>query len=375
MKLKPLLLFGLAACAALVVLNDRSSAQTAGAGVAKDAEADRIRVGFRIAPVPLSLRHKDPNLVGLGSYIANAQTFCNDCHTNPPWADGHDPTVGQEPAKMNAAVYLAGGTSFGPFVSRDLTPDAHGLPAGLSFGQFRHVIKTGIDPDNAHPQISPLLQVDPWPYLRQMTSHDLAAVYEYLRAVPSLPSAAGIPDLPALQGGAEGQSESGVAKDDEADRIRVGFAIAPVPLALRNKDPNLVGLGSYIVNARIPCNDCHTNPPWEDGHDPTAGQSPAKVNAAAYLAGGTAFGPFVSRNLTPDEHGLPAGLTFAKFVHTIRTGIDPDNVHPQISPLLQVMPWPYFRTMTDHDLAAIYEYLRAIPSVPSAPGTPDAASR
>jgi len=34
------------------------------------------------------------------------------------------------------------------------------------------------------------------------------------------------------------------------------------------------------------------------------------------------------------------------------------------------MPWPYFRTMSDHDLAAVYEYLRSIPSLPSAPGTP-----
>jgi hypothetical protein len=92
------------------------------------------------------------------------------------------------------------------------------------------------------------------------------------------------------------------------------------------------------------------------------------VNAAAYLAGGNKFagGLIVSRNITPDSHGLPAGLTFAQFVHTLKTGIDPDDP----SNLLQIMPWPYFRTMSDHDLAAVYEYLRAIPSLPSAPGTP-----
>jgi hypothetical protein len=31
---------------------------------------------------------------------------------------------------------------------------------------------------------------------------------------------------------------------------------------------------------------------------------------ACYLAGGTAFGPFVSRDLTPSENNKPAGLTF-----------------------------------------------------------------
>jgi len=178
--------------------------------------------------------------------------------------------------------------------------------------------------------------------------------------------------LVVLNDRSSAQSGAAAISADEAARIRIGFKVAPVPLSLRDKDPNLVGLGSYIVNTRIACNDCHTNPPWVPGHNPHLGQKPAEVNAAAYLAGGNKFagGLIVSRNITPDEHGLPAGETFAQFVHQMRTGIDTDMLHPQISPLLQIMPWPYFRTMSDHDLAAVYEYLRAIPSVPSAPGTP-----
>jgi hypothetical protein len=35
--------------------------------------------------------------------------------------------------------------------------------------------------------------------------------------------------------------------------------------------------------------------------------------------------------------------------------------------LLQVMPWPVFQDLNDRDLRAIYEYLRAIPSLPSTP--------
>ena len=33
----------------------------------------------------------------------------------------------------------------------------------------------------------------------------------------------------------------------------------------------------------------------------------------------------------------------------------------QFGPLLQVMPWPAYANMTEHDLRAIYEYLSAIP--------------
>jgi len=50
------------------------------------------------------------------------------------------------------------------------------------------------------------------------------------------------------------------ADDDDGEdwKIERGFAIAPVPLNLSGKERRLVGLGSYIVNAQIPCNDCHT---------------------------------------------------------------------------------------------------------------------
>ena len=95
---------------------------------------------------------------------------------------------------------------------------------------------------------------------------------------------------------------------------------------------------------------------------------PEQINTAGYLAGGTQFGPFTSRNITPDEDGLPAGLTWPEFKRVIRTGHDPDNAHPQFGPLLQVMPWPVYRHMTDRDLQAIYEYLRSIPSIDTGEG-------
>jgi hypothetical protein len=152
-------------------------------------------------------------------------------------------------------------------------------------------------------------------------------------------------------------------------QIQTGFAIAPVPLNLQGKNRALVGLGSYYVNAVVGCNDCHTNPAYTD--NPFNGD-PGVVNAAKYLAGGRAFGPTISRNLTPDALGRPAGLSFSDFRNIIRTGIDDDAVPPNIpSPqhdLLQVMPWPALRNLTDNDLRAIYEYLSAIPCIATPAG-------
>ena len=149
--------------------------------------------------------------------------------------------------------------------------------------------------------------------------------------------------------------------DESESRVRIGFEYARqqgITLDIAGKNRARVGLGSYLVNAVGGCNDCHTAPPYSS--DPFAGD-PKQINNACYLAGGAAFGPFVSRDITPWEDGMPAGLTFKKFLHVIRTGEDPDNP----GQVLQVMPWPVYQTMTDGDLRAVYEYLSSIPAIPA----------
>jgi hypothetical protein len=148
------------------------------------------------------------------------------------------------------------------------------------------------------------------------------------------------------------------APDPDANRIAQGFAIAPVPLNLDGLDRDKVGLGSYLVNALGGCNDCHTAPPFAPGGNPYLGQR-KRINRQGYLAGGQRFGPFVSPNLTPDARRRPGGMTFLQFRAAIREGKDPENPNR----ILQVMPWPVYSSMGGRDLQAIYEYLRAIPSI------------
>lgn len=177
------------------------------------------------------------------------------------------------------------------------------------------------------------------------------------RVSKAIAMVAGFILIGTIIGGVRGQQQG-----DEIDRVAKGFAIAPVPLDMEGRDPVLVGLGSYLVNAAGGCNDCHTNPSFAEGGDPFMGQ-PKQINTANYLAGGTEFGPFKSRNLTPDpeKDNLPAGLTFEEFQRVFRTGTDLKEEHLEISPLLQVMPWPVYGELSDRDLRAIYEFLSAIP--------------
>lgn len=190
----------LAAAAAIATTWGAARAGSEAAGAA-DSEAELAAIGLRIAPVPLDLAGRDRRLVGLGSYLVNLAT-CSGCHTNPEYAPGHDPFEGQK-AKIDAARYLAGGTDFGGVVSANITPDRKGRPAGLTYDRFVRAMRHGADP--GHP--GRLLQVMPWPAYRDVTGHQLRAIYEYLGAIPSRPSrpvAAAAPrSVPSLSAGGE----------------------------------------------------------------------------------------------------------------------------------------------------------------------------
>jgi hypothetical protein len=152
------------------------------AALAADSNVARIAEGLKIAPVPLNLKGLDKNQVGLGSYLVSAIGACNDCHTNPTFAAGGDPFQGQ-PLKVVQSAYLAGGVFFGgTLCSSNITPDKTGLPDGLTLAHFLSAMQTGHD-FRAKPKV--LLQDMPWPYFGKMTTADLTAIYEYLRAVPS----------------------------------------------------------------------------------------------------------------------------------------------------------------------------------------------
>jgi hypothetical protein len=144
----------------------------------------------------------------------------------------------------------------------------------------------------------------------------------------------------------------------QGSKIQRGAEIAPVPLNMKGLNPALVREGSYIVNAQGGCNDCHTVPSYAPGGNPFFGQ-PEQINAACYLAGGAQFGPFTSRNLTPRD-GLPAGRTLEQFKQIMHEGTD---FRTTPTGTLQVMPWPVYGKMSDRELAAIYEFLSAIPSI------------
>ena len=187
-----------------------------GPRIAAQSSGDsRVQLGWAAVPVPLNMKGKNPAMVGLGSYLVNVAGDCNGCHSAGPPTE-FTPTGNpyfNEAKVVNRTTYLGGGRDFGflgppsasagaHIISRNLTPDASGLPeGGNTFDQFVTIMRTGVDPDHRHPTCAPgminsgcvpapfdgnLLQVMPWPTLQNLSDNDLRAIYEYLSAVPCI---------------------------------------------------------------------------------------------------------------------------------------------------------------------------------------------
>ncbi len=154
-------------------------------------------------------------------------------------------------------------------------------------------------------------------------------------------------------------------------------ASAPAPQGTASAA--LIERGRYLVNFGG-CHDCHT--PWKvgprgpepdmaralTGHPeqmavPPGPQLPPGPWMATVAATMTAWsGPWgtsFTANLTPDvETGL-GEWTEENFIQTMRTGRRMGKGRPLLPP----MPYPALASLNDHDLKAIFAYLRSLPPV------------
>jgi mono/diheme cytochrome c family protein len=115
-----------------------------------------------------------------------------------------------------------------------------------------------------------------------------------------------------------------------------------------------VGNEKYLVTVGH-CEGCHT--PLDEHLQPIPGMAFA---GGAPLTGNWGPDPtkiitVSSLNLTPD----PSGIYFDEkmFIDVIRTGT------VKARPLSNIMPWAFFRNLSDDDLKAIFAYLRTLPPV------------
>jgi mono/diheme cytochrome c family protein len=262
-----------------------------------------------------------PERLARGRYIVEGPGHCFMCHSDVEWNKPGAPYV---PEKKGAGHNWADhGLPF--LTSPNLTPDADTGAGAFTDMQFARAIREGVGHDGR--RLFPLM---PYQFFKKMSDADLASVVVYLRSLKpihnELPKTS-LPEeirksLPPVE-----HVTQPVSEPDQSDPVKRG--------------EYLVALGN--------CASCHTP------HDKTG----APISSL-YLAGGEKlkgpWGDVTSPNLTSHASGI-SYYDEQQFISTIRTG------QVKARKLNSIMPWGYFKNMTDDDLRSIFVYLRSLKPV------------
>ncbi len=124
--------------------------------------------------------------------------------------------------------------------------------------------------------------------------------------------------------------------------------------------PERLARGKYIVEGIAHCFMCHGDQDYAHG---SSQPLPERKGAGKIVKGELYDGVFspeglVVPNITPDQETGAGSWTDAQFERAIRHGIGHDSRE-----LYEYMPYPYFRSMTDEDVASVIVYIRSLPGV------------
>jgi len=255
-----------------------------------------------------------------GRYIVEGPAHCFECHSDVAW---------QEPGAQPKKGTKGGGTIFRErgmewLVAPNITPDVETGAGSWTDEQFVRAIREGIGHDGRR-----LFPMMPYMNFREMSDEDLASVIVYIRSLEPVRNQLPKTVLP--------EPVKGMLPPHQ-----------PITAAVPQPDmSNPVARGKYLVTLGN-CMMCHT--PMKDG------QPIAELAFGGGLSFDGPWGKVHSANITQD----PSGISYYDeklFVEVLRTG------HVGARKLNSLMPWGYFKNMTDEDLKSIYAYLKTVPPV------------
>ena len=255
-----------------------------------------------------------------GRYIVEGPAHCFQCHSEVNWeAPGAQPKAGR---KAGGTVFPEKGMEW--LVAPNISPDPETGSGKWTDEQFARAIREGIGHDGRR-----LFPMMPYMNFREMSDEDLASVVVYVRSLEPVSNRLPIAMLP--------------------EAIKNSLPPhQPITSSVPGPDmSNPVARGKYLVTLGN-CMMCHT--PMKDG------QSVTELSFGGGMTFDGPWGHVTSANITKD----PSGISYYDeklFIEVIRTG------QVRARKLNSIMPWGYFRNMTDDDLKAIFAYLRTLPPV------------
>jgi mono/diheme cytochrome c family protein len=239
-----------------------------------------------------------PDKIARGRYLVSTVPGCVGCHASNPESD---------PPLLDGSV-ITDAAALGYFAAPNLTPG--GPLKDWSDGQIARAITEGIDKDGR-----PLV-IMPSENFKNMSQDDLTSIIAYLHTMPAVNRDLGKVSISPL-----GMVLLGLGQVKLSNQPPYQPKTA-VPVGPTKE------FGEYLVTIGG-CRDCHG--PNLDGKNTSPGPPP---------------GP---------DLAVVKGWTDQQFLSTLRNGTDPTG--HQLDP--DMMPWKEFGKLSDNDLRAIYEYLKA----------------
>ena len=275
---------------------------------------------------------RTPQRLARGKYLVEGLLQCSLCHSEFDFTQR--PARPVEGKKGGGNVFT--GSELGmPEANRVVAPNISSDPeygAGKwKDADFVRALRRGIGHDGRT-----LFPMMPYQYFRSLSDDDLASAIVYERSLAPVHI----------------QRPKTMLTDD------IKKTLQPLPPLAHVAEPDQsdrVAYGKYLVTVGH-CDGCHS-PADEQGNNLPG----LDFSGGVPLTG--AWGPdpkkvitVASLNLTPDPSGI--GYFDEKmFIEVIRTG------SVKARPLANIMPWAFFRNLSDDDLKAIFSYLRTLKPV------------
>lgn len=286
-------------------------------------------------PSPNLKASSDPAIIARGEYLVFGPAHCVECHVSS-WSEFEKSIDGGRPPLTGGIEFKA--DPLGVIYSKNLTPDPDTGIGRYSDGQLARMMRYSVRP-NGQASVQPLMPFE------HMSDEDMIAILSYLRAQPPVRH-----EVPANNWTAIGKvikSFSGTFKP-RTDIHPPAQAPAEAPTKER---------GEYLARSVANCIGCHSphdqmtfaiNGPEFSGGDP---MDPIALTGADPKIWYTP--PNITREPVSGLSKFPDRATFvARFLRGGRQYAG--------SP----MPWECFARMSEHDVAALYEFLHDLPPAP-----------
>ena len=260
-----------------------------------------------------------------GKYLSEGPMHCFFCHTE------HDMT-GPEPLYPIVQAKKGAGWSMpipelNNLAARNITPDPETGIGTWTDDEVARAIREGVRKDG-----TALFPVMPYLDFRTLDDEDVKSIVVYLRTIPAIKNTVPTRRLPGP----------------------LEYIVKTMPKPLTTPQPSHPSAtpaerGSYLVTIAT-CRECHT------------------ISADGVAMPGMSFGggqvfdfpglerPVFTANITSDPSGI-AHYDESLFMQTLRTGQMGGRT------LNHIMPFEFFKNMSDEDLRDIFAFLKAQPPV------------